>query len=105
MTAAAFLFIAFALMLYSLPAITAVKRGVEHMVPIAGLNLVFGWTLAGWVGALVWACYSRPRPKPSDAEEYVVVLDTSTATSRAARSAAAHAQSDWTRLSPLGAWD
>jgi hypothetical protein len=61
MTAAAFLFIVFALMLYFLLAMTAMQRGVEHWVPICGLNPVFGWTFLGWVGALVWACYSPRR--------------------------------------------
>lgn len=49
-----------AALIYFLPAITAFRRGVEHAVPIAGLNLMFGWTMLGWCGALVWACYSRP---------------------------------------------
>jgi Superinfection immunity protein len=40
---------------YLLPTMIAHKRGHEHMLPICVLNLLLGWSLIGWVGALVWA--------------------------------------------------
>src|SRR6266567_3781940 len=39
--------------LYFLPAFLARKK--RHVVAIGVLNLLLGWTLIGWVGALVWA--------------------------------------------------
>lgn len=58
----------FAASVYFTPAIVAFNRGVEHAFSIAALNLAFGWTMVGWCGALIWACYSRPRHS-----EFVVV--------------------------------
>lgn len=60
-TGGALLLFLFAGAVYFLPTITAFSRGVEHAVPITGLNLLFGWTMLGWCGALFWACYSRPK--------------------------------------------
>jgi ABC-type transport system involved in cytochrome c biogenesis permease component len=39
--------------LYFLP--TFLGRNKRQRVPIFVLNLLLGWTLLGWVGALVWA--------------------------------------------------
>jgi Superinfection immunity protein len=41
--------------LYFLPAIIANKRHAKARVQISVLNLVLGWTLLGWIVALVWA--------------------------------------------------
>lgn len=50
---------------YFLPAIVA--RGREHrqMIAIVVLNAFLGWTVLGWVVALVWACMAQPEPAPS----------------------------------------
>lgn len=40
---------------YFIPAIVAVSRGCRHSAGIFILDLFLGWTLIGWVGALVWA--------------------------------------------------
>jgi len=47
---------------YFLP--TIVARGREHrqMIAIAVLNALLGWTVLGWVVALVWACMAQPEP-------------------------------------------
>lgn len=42
-------------LLYFVPAITALRRGKRNAVAIFVLNLFLGWTLLGWVLALVWA--------------------------------------------------
>lgn len=42
-------------LIYFLPTLIAVARGHRRMVAIALTNLVLGWTLAGWLCALVWA--------------------------------------------------
>jgi small-conductance mechanosensitive channel len=40
---------------YFLPSVIAFSRGHQHSAPILLLNLFLGWTLVGWVAALVWA--------------------------------------------------
>jgi hypothetical protein len=44
--------------LYLLPTIIANARG-RAVGPVAILNLFLGWTLIGWVGALIWAATER----------------------------------------------
>ena len=46
--------------LYLLPSIVA--RQVQHhnVVAIVVLNVLLGWTLLGWIGALVWALKPSP---------------------------------------------
>ena len=43
------------LALYFLPAIVANRRGHPATAALTALNLLLGWTLIGWVAALVWA--------------------------------------------------
>jgi hypothetical protein len=48
--------------IYFLPTIVAAKREHHNVTAIFVLDLLLGWTLIGWVCALVWACtqtYSR----------------------------------------------
>lgn len=47
--------ILFCLTLYLLPAGIGIIRGRSNAVAIFVLNLFLGWTLIGWVIALVWA--------------------------------------------------
>jgi hypothetical protein len=42
--------------LYVLPALVASSRHHRQTMAITVLNLLLGWTLLGWVGALVWSC-------------------------------------------------
>lgn len=44
------------LFVYMLPAFVAWRRGHRQTGAIAVLNLLLGWTILGWIGALVWAC-------------------------------------------------
>jgi len=46
------------LLLYMLPAIIAYSRGHQDTVAITALNILLGWSLIGWVVALVWALKS-----------------------------------------------
>jgi Superinfection immunity protein len=41
--------------LYFMPAYIAVMGGHKQRMAIFVVNLFLGWTLLGWVGALVWA--------------------------------------------------
>ena len=44
------------LVIYFLPAIIASVRSHRQTMAIVVLNLLLGWTLIGWVVAIVWAC-------------------------------------------------
>ncbi len=44
-----------AMAIYAVPTIVAVLRGHRNVAAIVVINLFLGWTLVGWVGALVWA--------------------------------------------------
>jgi hypothetical protein len=46
---------------YFIPAIVAFGREHHNKGGILALNLFLGWTLIGWVGALVWAL-TNPSP-------------------------------------------
>lgn len=45
---------------YMLPTIVGAARQRHNLLAIAALNLLLGWTLIGWVVALVWALTSNP---------------------------------------------
>lgn len=55
----ALLFFVIAPALYLLPTFEAWKRRHKSLVSIALLNIFLGWTLLGWVAAMVWACKSQ----------------------------------------------
>jgi hypothetical protein len=38
-------------------------RDAEHATAIAWVNLLFGWTVLGRVGALIWACVEKSEPQ------------------------------------------
>jgi hypothetical protein len=42
--------------LYFIPTMVAFYRNHTNCVAIFILNLLLGWTLLGWAGALIWAC-------------------------------------------------
>ena len=43
------------ILLYFLPTLIASRREHRNLVAIGALNLFLGWTLIGWVVALVWS--------------------------------------------------
>lgn len=51
---------------YMFPALIAGARNHHNAVAIFILNLLLGWTLFGWVLALVWACMNPPPPSSRD---------------------------------------
>ena len=57
---AGLMFLVVGIPLYFLP--TFVARKKRQFIPILVLNLLLGWTLIGWVGALVWALSSESQP-------------------------------------------
>lgn len=48
--------------LYMLPTIVALGRKRRSSTAITLLNLLAGWTVVGWVAALVWAAAEDPKP-------------------------------------------
>jgi hypothetical protein len=50
---------------YCIPAFIALGRGHPNCIPILVVNLSLGWTVIGWVGALVWALKGRQKERES----------------------------------------
>jgi hypothetical protein len=51
-----FPFFGFGFVMYFLPSLIALARSKRDILAIGLLNFFLGWTLIGWVVALVWAC-------------------------------------------------
>lgn len=62
------LVILLAFILFWLPPIVAKIRNHPNRRAIFVLNLFLGWTGFGWIGAMVWAMTSVPKPEPTAAE-------------------------------------
>jgi hypothetical protein len=45
--------------IYFIPSMLACDRHHRNRVVIIILNVFLGWTLIGWVGALIWAIYKE----------------------------------------------
>lgn len=52
-------FIIFAL-IYFAPFIVACGRGHHQTIAIFALNLLLGWTVLGWIVAIVWSLTATP---------------------------------------------
>ncbi|HUK26643.1 MAG TPA: superinfection immunity protein [Terriglobales bacterium] len=50
-----FPFFGFGFVMYFLPSIIALARSKRDTLAIVLLNFFLGWTLIGWVVALIWA--------------------------------------------------
>lgn len=50
------------LFIYFFPAVVARWRGHQSTMAIFVLNLFLGWTVLGWVVALVWAASAKTQP-------------------------------------------
>jgi len=48
--------------IYFIPAFVAWGNGKRNREAILVLNLLLGWTVVGWIGALVWACMRDAEP-------------------------------------------
>jgi Superinfection immunity protein len=53
-------FLVLGTLLYFLPALIAHNK--RDFTAIFIVNLLFGWTVIGWIIALVWACAAEPKP-------------------------------------------
>lgn len=54
-----FVLLAVVVALYFVPTIVASVRNHDNAVAITALNLLLGWTLVGWVAALVWSLTAK----------------------------------------------
>jgi len=54
------------ILFYFLP--TFVSNGKQNRAAIFFVNLFLGWTLIGWLAALIWAIASPPQNKPTQVE-------------------------------------
>lgn len=50
------------LLVYFLPTLVAWNKKHHATGAVFVINLLFGWTLIGWVVALIWACTVRQAP-------------------------------------------
>ena len=50
------------LFIYFLPLVIAEARNHDALYFIFGINLILGWTIIGWLIALVWA-FTTPHPE------------------------------------------
>ena len=45
-----------AFIIYMTPALIASRRRHPQTLAITALTILFGWTMIGWLAAIVWAC-------------------------------------------------
>jgi hypothetical protein len=55
--------ILFGLAVYLIPSIVATARHHHNSLSILLLNIFFGWSGLGWIGALIWACTTTSQEK------------------------------------------
>ena len=56
-------FILFLFAMYWLPTLIALVRQTPSALGIAALNFFLGWTVIGWIMALVWALAANTSPQ------------------------------------------
>ncbi|HTQ35144.1 MAG TPA: superinfection immunity protein [Stellaceae bacterium] len=52
-------------LLYMLPTIIAVGRGHPRRQDLAVANILFGWTLIGWIAVFLWASLAHAAEEPA----------------------------------------
>src|ERR1700693_1418430 len=52
-----------AILIYFLPSVAAIYGGQPNLNGLFLMNLLFGWTIAGWIVALSWTLRGRQRSK------------------------------------------
>ena len=56
-----FVAIVIVIVFYLLPSFVAAVRHHHNEGAIVALNILAGWTILGWIAALVWALTNAPR--------------------------------------------
>jgi Superinfection immunity protein len=59
-TAVTAILLAVIALLYLLPTILAYGRDHPRRQRVALVNILFGWTLLGWIGVFLWATLATP---------------------------------------------
>jgi hypothetical protein len=62
----AFLILVIGITIYLVPTIVARSRKHANATSITVLNVLLGWSIVGWVVALVWAYSAQAEASPSD---------------------------------------
>ncbi len=57
--AAIYLFVVVYILLYFIPSMVAFTKSRQNFASIFALNLFLGWSVLGWVAALVWALKTK----------------------------------------------
>lgn len=57
---------------YLIPGIVASMRGHRNRLAIWALDVLVGWTVLGWIVALIWALTSHVAPRPDSHEKPVM---------------------------------
>jgi hypothetical protein len=55
-------FFLFLFVMYWLPTLIAIVRGTHSALGVAMLNFFLGWTVIGWVVAMLWALAAHSGP-------------------------------------------
>ena len=50
--------------IYMLPTLIAFGREHPRRLDLAVVNILFGWTLIGWLACFFWAAFARPADQP-----------------------------------------
>ena len=58
----AFMLLGLAVCFYFLPFAISRQRETLHSNQIFIVNLLFGWTILGWIAALIWAVVEKQKP-------------------------------------------
>ena len=77
------------IVVYFVPALIAKQRDTENVEAIFLVNLVFGWTMLGWIAALLWAIFEKLKVKSA--------IDSSAPTADAAQTKAFSDAMRWGR--------
>ena len=62
-----------AVIFYFIPTIISSERKTAHFNMILFINLVFGWTVLGWIAALIWTIVEAPA-KPTVEQQWVEAM-------------------------------
>ena len=70
-----FVISALIIVVYFVPALIANLRDTENVEAILLVNLVFGWTVLGWIAALIWAIVEKLKVKSAIDSSYTPTAD------------------------------
>ena len=63
-----------AMVVYVAPSIIALKRKIRNKEILVVLNLILGWTLAGWVGCLIYSLVEKNNDTTLENNKYTKII-------------------------------